>query len=230
MTQKQRLLHTLLLFNKSSVLQPTKRTFTNVAHTLFSKEQPSKAAMAPVRFFPNPVADIADNSSEIIHIPTDGIRSTILNILEKINNYLKPTLSNAGDGLYLGTAGVAYMYYYLSKMPALSQHHGGFMAQAVDYVNPALTVARKNEKRRSEVPAFLLGNCGIYAVASVIFNAVGDKVQSHHYLKSYHEAANICKEMRFLDCGSDELFVGRAGKEFVEFYVKTLLVRNVTFL
>lgn len=208
--QKQRLLHAVLF--KSSVLPPIKRIFTNVANTLFSEEQPYKAAMAPVRFFPNPVSDIADNSSEIIHIPTDLIRSTVLNILEKVNNHLKPTLSNAGDGLYLGTAGVAYMYYYMSKTPLLSQHHRDFMAQAVDYINPALAVAHKNENRRSEVPAFLLGNCGIYAVASVIFKAVGDKVQSNHYLKLYHEAAYICKEMRFLDCGSDELFVGRAGE------------------
>lgn len=208
--QKQRFLHALV--SKSLVLPPIKRPFTNVVHTLFSKEQPSKSAMAPVRFFPNPVADIADNSSEIIHIPTDLIRSTLLNILEKISNHLKPTLSNAGDGLYLGTAGVAYMYYFLSKTPLLSQHHRDFMEQAVDYINPALAIARKNEKRRSEVPAFLLGNCGIYAVASVIFKAVGDKIQSNHYLKLYHEAAYICKEMRFLDCGSDELFVGRAGE------------------
>lgn len=115
--------------------------------------------------------------------------------------------------MYLGTAGIAYMYYHMSKVPALSRFHQEFMSHAVNYINPALVVAQKHETRTSNLPAFLLGNGGVYAVAAAIFHAIGDKHQGNQYIKMYHDAAEVCKEQRFLESGSDELFVGRAGSQ-----------------
>jgi hypothetical protein len=45
---------------------------------------------------------------------------------------------------------------------------------------------------------------------SVIF-LPGDKSNADLYLKAYIDSAANCKPLRFLQCGSDELFVGRAG-------------------
>lgn len=113
------------------------------------------------------------------------------------------------------------MYYHLSKVPSLGEFRSGYLAEAINYLNPALSVAQKNERHRSDLPAFLLGNGGIYAVAAAIFKAMGDTKQSQQYLQQFYDIAHICKEIQFLDCGSDELFVGRAGT-VVLYLLKTL--------
>jgi hypothetical protein len=47
-------------------------------------------------------------------------------------------------------------------------------------------------------------------VISVIF-IPGDKGNADHYFKAYIDSAANCKPLKFLHCGGDELFVGRAG-------------------
>lgn len=191
-----------------------KATFSNIGiiYRFFSsKRAPSKQTMASLRFFPNLVPDLTADGPATVDIPAESITSTINNIVNKIKSNLKPELSNATDGLYLGTAGVAYMYYHLSRVPTLSEFRIEYLKDAMNYLNPALSVAQKNERLRSDLPAFLLGNCGIYAVAAAILKAAGEATESQKYMQNFYDIANICKEMQFLDCGSDELFVGRAG-------------------
>lgn len=66
------------------------------------------------------------------------------------------------------------------------------------------------EKRTKHLPSFILGNGGVYAVASAIFQASGDNNSSAMYRDKYLRVGQICKSP-FLECGDDELFVGRAG-------------------
>lgn len=87
-----------------------------------------------------------------------------------------------------------------------------FLKKAMTYLKPALVIAACSTNRKQDIPSFILGNCGIYAVAAAIFKAVSDDSQCNHFRKMYLEAADFCKEPAFLNCGSDELFVGRAGK------------------
>ncbi|KAG5894961.1 hypothetical protein JTB14_023310 [Gonioctena quinquepunctata] len=161
------------------------------------------------RHFINPKPDY-ETSFGLPQVPIPDITDSLNTMITKIENGVKPTEKNAGDGLYLGTAGIAYMYYHLSKLPSLADKKRHYLNKAVEYLKPALNVAACAVKSQ-DIPSFILGNCGIYAIAAVIFKSIGDDNQSNHFRQLYYSAANICKEQNFLSCGSDELFVGRAG-------------------
>lgn len=164
-----------------------------------------------VRFFENPKPDYELKFGPPV-VPFDEIQESLDDIILKIESRVKPIEENGGDGLYLGTAGISYMFYHLSKIPALSNKKINYLGKALEYTKPSIMVASYVSNKKKDVPSFMLGNCGIYAVAAAIFKAVGDETQSSHFRKLYYEAANICKDPNFLNCGSDELFVGRAGK------------------
>lgn len=68
---------------------------------------------------------------------------------------------------------------------------------------------QKNDKHVKT--SFLLGNLGAYFVGALVYNAVDKKQMVARCLTSYAEAAPLCLPTQFLKCGSDELFVGRAG-------------------
>lgn len=58
---------------------------------------------------------------------------------------------------------------------------------------------------------FLLGKAGVYAVGAVLGKVSGNESLMKQCLANYARVAPICKSLDFLKCGSDELFVGRAG-------------------
>lgn len=166
--------------------------------------------MTTLRYFINVKPDFQSQYGNP-EIPETQLKDSVNDIVTKIQHYAKPTERNAGDGIYLGTAGIAYMFYHLSKVPTLSENRSEYLNRALEYLKPAIVVATLSTSNRKDVPSFILGNCGIYAVAAAIYKAIGDIPQSNQYRQLYYEAARICKESRFLNCGSDELFVGRAG-------------------
>ncbi|CAH1169532.1 unnamed protein product [Phaedon cochleariae] len=181
------------------------RTFTSGLQKQFGS-----MASYRIRHFPNPKPDY-DEESPLPQVPAVEIIANLTDIVTKIVQGVKPTEKNAGDGIYLGTAGIAYMFYHLCKIPTLSMSKREYLNKGIEYLKPAINVASCAATRTKEVPSFILGNCGIYAVAAVIYKAVGDDPQSSQFRQLYYDAAKICKEAKFLDCGSDELFVGRAG-------------------
>ena len=164
-----------------------------------------------LRFFVNKAADYDAGSDRPLKVPVAQIQSTLRFLVTNIEDNFKPTERNAEDGLYLGTAGVAYMFYHLSKVPALHAHKAKFISSAVEYLKPALELANKQKLRVEESPSFLLGSGGVFAVGSVVAKAIGNVQDCDKFTKLYENAAYICKSPVFLRCGSDELFVGRAG-------------------
>lgn len=164
--------------------------------------------MSRPRYFPNNASDFQPEVS--LDIPST-LKPYLSEVLTKITDKFKPVEKNGEDGLYLGTGGVSYMFYHLSKIPALRAYREKYLENAVKYLLPALHVCSKNTMHKNDIPSFLLGNGGVYAVAAAIYNEVGDKEQCNKYKELYKEAGRICKQLQFLNCGSDELFVGRAG-------------------
>ncbi|CAG9858056.1 unnamed protein product [Phyllotreta striolata] len=166
-------------------------------------------ATARSRYFPNPKADYKGGSAP--DIPTPQILEKLNDLLLRIENGYKPIDKNAGDGLYLGTAGVAYMYYHLSRTSRLKPNAGKYLNKAVQYLRPALTAVGNVTTDSKEAPSFILGNCGVYAVAACIYKCIGQEPQSNRYIQLYYDCAETVKQPKFLAAGSDELFVGRAG-------------------
>lgn len=170
---------------------------------------PTEKAMAKSsRYFQNNLVDFEEGQQ--VFVPEGTVESAIFNVLDSIDANFEPNEQNAEDGIYLGTAGVSYMYYHLSKNVHLSQHRSKFLLKAEEYLKPALHVLAKNP-RVNDIPGFILGHCGVYAIAAAFYNAVGNHELSARYRNSFYNAAETCKEQHFLRCGSDELFVGRAG-------------------
>ncbi|XP_019870028.2 lanC-like protein 3 [Aethina tumida] len=124
---------------------------------------------------------------------------------------VEATQENASDGIYLGTAGIAYMFYQISKNPIFENQKTHLLNVAIHYMKPELSIAKYSTKYPADIPSFILGNGGIYAVAAAIYSTLGDMEQGHSYSQQYQEGAQICNAPSFLNNGSDELFDGRAG-------------------
>lgn len=146
----------------------------------------------------------------IVSVPHERLKSQIFKYIEEIKANVEPIERNGKDGLYLGTAGTAYMFYHLSKIAAFTDQKRQLLQSALEYIQPSLKVCAE-EVNLCDVPAFMLGNCGVYAVASAIYDALGNEKECVKFRQLYNDAASICKDMFFLQAGSDELFVGRAG-------------------
>lgn len=191
-----------------------RKTLVNFMSNLFGRRKP---AVSTMRFFINPMIDAEANNPESVQIPDDTVKTMINEIEKKIRNKVKASVENASDGLYLGVAGIAYMFYHLSRTPNLSSRHKEFITQALEYISPALTVTEHTTTRKSDMPGFILGNSGIYAAAAVIYYTVADVSLSKKYRDLFYKIAPTCKQTHFLRCGSDEYFVGRAGKHLFNF-------------
>lgn len=147
-------------------------------------------------------------------VPNDYILTQINDITQSITENKPPNDENGHIyEIYQGYAGIAYMFYHLSKSryTGLSEKQGDLLNLGRDYIKFALEIAEKTQQSVVYQPSFLLGNGGVYAVATVIYHALKDIENSMKYQNLFYDTANTCKDFRFLSCGSDELFVGRAG-------------------
>lgn len=162
------------------------------------------------RFFINKLCDFVGPSLEI---PRDIIKSRCLNYVQQIFSLQTLTSDDCDGGIYVGLAGVSYMCYYLSQHPAFSEHRQEFLDKSEKYLSPALSYVNQPRVKadRSNATAFLLGTCGVHAVAAAVSKALGKHEESSTFIKQYVSVADLLIPVNFLRCGSDELFVGRAG-------------------
>uniref|UniRef100_A0A3B5MP28 LanC-like protein 3 n=1 Tax=Xiphophorus couchianus TaxID=32473 RepID=A0A3B5MP28_9TELE len=130
-------------------------------------------------------------------LPGQSAEAVLPAIVAKIDKILKKIqvdISDCDGGLYDGPAGVAYMLYHVSECPLFSEQRDVYLKTP-------------DQNMRA---AFLLGGAGIYAVAAMIYKSLGlaDFVKP---LTKFRNLWEVCAPINFLECGSDELFVGRAG-------------------
>lgn len=166
--------------------------------------------LAPKRYFINKLSDFVGPS---VDIPRDALKTRCLNYVQQIFNRQTLTADDCDGGLYVGLAGVSYMCYYLAQHPAFSEHQQEFLVKSGKYLEPAL--AYTNDPRvkadKSNATAFLLGTCGVHAVAAALMQTLGKQAESSNFLRQYTSVADNLLPVNYLRCGSDELFVGRAG-------------------
>ncbi|CAH0551293.1 unnamed protein product [Brassicogethes aeneus] len=182
--------------------------FKNVVRYLRSLKE---RKMPNLRYFINDYPDYNAKSDGIPDMPREELKLKVNEIIKRIVHKLQPIEKNASEGVYQGTAGISYMFYTLSKNAMFQESQNNLLGEAAKYLKPAITVATYNTRHPSDLPSFILGNSGIYAVSAAIYEALGDTNQSKLFVQLYHEAGRVCKEPKFLNCGCDELFVGRAG-------------------
>lgn len=92
------------------------------------------------RFFQNNMPDYSEGEMKL---SDEELQNSVAQITTSIISNFSSTDTNAEDGIYLGTAGVAYMFYHLSKVPALRKMQQNYLQNAIEYLRPALQLASR---------------------------------------------------------------------------------------
>ncbi|XP_061698162.1 lanC-like protein 3 [Syngnathoides biaculeatus] len=147
-------------------------------------------------------------------LPEHGAETVVPAVVATLDRILQkvPLFSDQDEcdgGLYDGPAGVAYMLYHVSECPLFSERRDAYLKAAKRIIDVSVRHADA-EPDRSMRAAFLLGGAGVYAAAAMIYRSLGlaDFVKP---LTKFRNLWEVCAPVHFLECGSDELFVGRAG-------------------
>ncbi|XP_054643141.1 lanC-like protein 3 [Dunckerocampus dactyliophorus] len=145
-------------------------------------------------------------------LPGQGAEAVAPAVVATVDKILKKVPGDVGDydgGLYDGPAGVAYMLYHVSECPLFSERRDAYLKAAKHIIDVSMRYVDAEPDKNMRA-AFLLGGAGIYAVAAMIYKSLGlaDFVKP---LTKFRSLWEVCAPIHFLECGSDELFVGRAG-------------------
>ncbi|KAF6730310.1 LanC-like protein 3 [Oryzias melastigma] len=181
--------------------------------SILERVQPAERAPLPAvvmennRCFANRFSDykgvlLPGQSAEVI-LP--AVVATVEKILRKV----PVDISDCDGGLYDGPAGVAYMLYHVSECPLFSEQRDVYLKTAKQIIDVSVRCVDAEPDKNMRA-AFLLGGAGVYAVATMIYKSLGlaDFVRP---LTKFRNLWEVCAPIHFLECGSDELFVGRAG-------------------
>ncbi|XP_056145873.1 lanC-like protein 3 [Lampris incognitus] len=145
-------------------------------------------------------------------LPGQDAGTVVPAVTATIDKILRRVPMDAGDcdgGLYDGPAGVAYMLFHVTECAYFSEQRDAYLRTAKQIIDVSLRYVDAEQDKNMRV-AFLLGGAGIYAVAAMIYKALGlaDFVKP---LTKFRTLWEVCAPIHFLECGSDELFAGRAG-------------------
>ncbi|XP_077977268.1 lanC-like protein 3 [Glandiceps talaboti] len=162
-----------------------------------------------MRYFVNNLKDFVPGTA--VNVPKDVITERTNAVAQHILHECPASLENCNGGLYVGPAGISYVFYHLAQSGNFPHKKSEYLARAQEYFEAHRSYLKKGRVPQSQQPGFLLGNGGVYVAGAMIYKALGDEQKATEYLKMYSDLAGICVPVHFLQCGSDELFVGRAG-------------------
>ncbi|RUS78284.1 hypothetical protein EGW08_013948 [Elysia chlorotica] len=160
------------------------------------------------RFFRNQLPD--HSPGDAVLIDKDWWHGQILALVQTVTEALSSNVSQEG-GLYVGSAGIAYMLYYVSTYEPFYQHKANYIHIAQSIFKRDLTFTERQSSKPADRVSFLLGPSGLYTLGALLgkLSQKEDMVQDN--INKFKAVASECIKPNFLGCGSDELFVGRAG-------------------
>ncbi|EDS26256.1 nad dehydrogenase [Culex quinquefasciatus] len=148
-------------------------------------------------------------------------------ILKLVKDYVERILTGSGKSdyklradLYVGEAGIAYMFWKLSRSKELKdlfpclEHARHFIQRAKE-----IAAASSKSSRTSRV-AFLCGNAGVAAVSAVIAHDLGEQDDAQRELHRFHEGHSVAVSGGY---DADEILVGRAGYLSGAFWLNQVL-------
>lgn len=173
----------------------------------------------PKRYFENVCIESGENDDININ---DEFKALWIGRIKKLTKEVK---KNAGKSkyidLYFGTAGVAYMFYYLATSEPHKNDSARYLKDAFKIINLDLCMVMINGQNK-----FICGYGGIYAVKAAICQLKGDEEMVESHLKVFKDGLNYCKSFDFIN-GKDELCKGRAGYLFGILWVEKVFGRKV---
>ncbi|XP_052866865.1 lanC-like protein 3 homolog [Anopheles cruzii] len=157
------------------------------------------------RYFANPFPDYGGGPIQRCDEHIKGLIQSYVNLIVENTKLDRNTDQR---GLYVGDAGIAYMF--------LKLHDAGIFGQealqyAKQYIVNAKALAGRYAGRPEERCSFLCGNAGVYAVSAAIAHRHSAKQEMDEDLRCFATGLEVCKRLDFNKNGSDEVLFGRAG-------------------
>ncbi|CAG5126354.1 unnamed protein product [Candidula unifasciata] len=159
------------------------------------------------RFFVNKMADYT--AGEEIDINKSTWHEQIIALIKVITEAAQTASSDGG--LYVGTAGIAYMLCYASSFEPFYENKREYLQMAKALFDRDLKILEKSRSSKADEVSFILGPSGLYALGAILGSALKNEALVNENVQRFRSVAKECLKPRFLSCGSDELFVGRAG-------------------
>ena len=132
-----------------------------------------------MRYFENKMPDCGFD--EEVQIPVDQIRARILAVIEALRQNVVASQQACDGGVYVGLAGIAYALLYVAQSKQIPEKEREYLELAEQYMNVALDYEEKKQSAEMR-SAFLLGSAGIYAVAALLFRALGKEEKVQEYI------------------------------------------------
>ena len=171
--------------------------------------------MGEAREFPNPYADFDSRSD----LTADGFETDFLSRLTDVRaDLLKrleaglPTIDGGDNSVYTGTAGIALLYWKLSRNPASSDaDRRSFAAKSLDLIRAAL------DRRKGRRVTFACGDGGPLALGAVLYAENGREDKSGKYVAELYGLSS--KVIGDDEDMPDEFLYGRVGYLFALLFV-----------
>lgn len=161
-----------------------------------------------MRFFPNKLKDY--NPGQDVEISKEKWLEQIIALVKVITEAMPSSLTSDG-GLYVGSAGVAYMLYYISNYDPLHDNKVLYLQMAKSIYERDIGFRAKEHSSKADEVSFILGPAGLYVLGALLGKAMKNDALLQENISKYQACAKECLKPKFLSCGSDEFFVGRAG-------------------
>ncbi|XP_077199048.1 lanC-like protein 3 isoform X2 [Paroedura picta] len=178
---------------------------------------PAAPAMASKRCFANRFADYkgslqgAQCKETVMPLVTATVDRILKEVTPLSGGQAAGGQGGCQGGLYSGVAGVAYMLYHVARCPVFAPARDSYLRAAKQLIDACVRYEEDwGEADADTRAAFLLGGAGVYAVATLVYEALG-LPDGARLLGKFRDLCELCAPLTFLECGSDELFVGRAG-------------------
>ncbi|CAG0880357.1 unnamed protein product [Cyprideis torosa] len=179
----------------------------------FSEGTAREGTSSMVRYFSNPFQDLRSDAFVNMTGHERLIRERLMHVVETVDEK-QPRSEKAMDGgLYVGSAGLAYMYLHLAGLPTFREQRRGLLEKAEEWIKPSLVFYSSSRYRpdATDACAFILGSCGAWAVGAVIAHHLGDRETAGRRLREFQKGATACLPIDYFRHGGDEMLVGRAG-------------------
>ncbi|KAK7480694.1 hypothetical protein BaRGS_00028062 [Batillaria attramentaria] len=162
------------------------------------------------RYMTNELADYVEGQE--IKFNIDSWKKVLKTMIEnKITDEMPPILAACEGGLYVGCAGIAYMYFHICMLDSFTTERWEYLRCAKEYYNVSLEYVRTQLKDKDLGPSLMLGSAGTHMVGALIHNALENNELCEKCVDEYLELSKECIKPTFLKSGANELFVGRAG-------------------
>ncbi|CAM9257508.1 unnamed protein product, partial [Lampetra fluviatilis] len=163
--------------------------------------------MASTRRFQNPYPDYS--GSLVPSCTREALLPVVAELVDRVVSHTSGAGGRgSGGGVYVGPAGAAYMLVRALDAGLEAPRDVSYLETAWRLGEAGLRGVERDPESRA---SFLLGGAGVYVVLAMVSLRMGQRERALEFASQYAALYEVCVQPRFLPCGSDELFVGRAG-------------------